>query len=164
VVNRNARIRRGTAEIELILSVVVLMTVMMLALGAMKLGLARMETARSAQYDAMRDGVIDPDPRFTGDPRLQPIEGINAVRPGFPNRTHVPRPTQDVTVRDGNGGALPTFTVGGRAGLASPTWTYWGYPVGGADRGASEQWIDDYVTESHGTIVAPLRLAPSWEP
>ena len=158
------RHRRGTAEFELILSVVVLSTILMLSIGAMRVGMARMETARNAQFEAMKDAITAQSPQYTGDPRLQPIGGVGEVRPGFPNRTHVPRPTADVTVQDGNNGTLPPITVGGSAGLASPAWTYWGYPLGSEDRDASENWVRGYVTESHGDIVAPLRLAPAWEP
>src|SRR5688572_17277546 len=122
------RSRRGTAEIELILSVVVLITIMMLAIGAMRIGMARLETARSATFEAFRNATTDPVPLYTGDGDLEPIPGVGSVRPGLPNRTHVPRPEAEVTVYAGNKESLPPVTVGGRAGLASPPWTYSAYP------------------------------------
>src|SRR5690349_14017865 len=85
---RIPRPRRGTAEIELILSVAVLMTIMFLALGAMRLAAARLSTARTANVEAFRNATVESTPMYTGDPGLPPVDGIGAVRPGLPNRTH----------------------------------------------------------------------------
>jgi hypothetical protein len=156
--------RRGTAEIELILSVVVLLTVMFLALGAMRIAAARLSTARTANVEAFRNATIDATPMYTGDGGLPPVDGVGAVRPGLPNRTHVPRPKQDVSVAAGDRQTLPPVTVGGKAGTAGPPWTYSAYPVGGQDEADTEQWFLDDAAESHTNLTDPLRLAPAWTP
>src|SRR3954468_2737276 len=133
--------RPGTAEIELILSVAVLMTVMFLAMGAMKIAAARLSTARTANVEAFRNATVESTPMYTDDSGLTPVDGVGAVRPGLPNRTHVPREKQDVSVYAGNKETLPPVTVGGKAGVAGPPWTYSAYPVGGQDAADTAQWF-----------------------
>jgi hypothetical protein len=143
----------------------VLVTILMLALGAMRIGVARLDTAGTASFEAFRNATSGPVPLYTDDRDLAPIDGTGAVRPGLPNRTHVPRPEQTVSVYAGNNETLPDVTVGAKAGLAGPPWTYSAYPVGGQDRADTEQWFLDYAGESHTTDLGdPLRLAPAWAP
>ena len=159
----NRPLRRGTAEIELVLSIVVLISLLMLTLGAMKIAIARLDTANTAEFEAFFDATSAQDPQYTGSSDLAPIEGVGASRPGLPNRTHVAKPTAEVTISTGNRDALTT-TVGGRAGLASPAWNYSAFPVGSADRAVTGGWFSDHVNESHGQLTDPLRLAPAWKP
>ena len=154
----------GTADIELILSAVVLITILMLALGAMQIGIARLDTARSATFEAFSNATTGATPQYTGDSDLQPIDGIGSVRPGLPNRTHVPRPETDVAVYAGNKQTLPTATVGSKTGLASPAWIFSAYPVSGQDETDTEQWFLQDASESHTFLTDPLRLSPAWEP
>jgi hypothetical protein len=155
---------RGTAEIELILSVVLLITIMMLALGAMHLATARLDTANNATFQAFNNANTGQTPQYTDDGDLPPIDGIGSVRPGMPNRTHVPRPTTQVSVYAGDKQTLPPVTIGGKAGLTSPAWTYSAYPVGGNDEQATQQWFLNDAAESHTYLTDPLRLAPPWTP
>ena len=157
--------RRGTAEIELVLSVVVLISILMLIVGATKLAVARLDTARSAQSEAFLDATTAPTPAYADDSQLPPIDGIATVRP----RTSKTEPTfRDPPPKSrsnaGNHQTLPPFTIGGKAGPAGPPWSYPAYPVGAADLTATEQWFVDYITESHAPLINPLRLAPSWTP
>src|SRR4051812_36566113 len=76
---RISRRRRGTAEFELILSVVVLLTVMFLALGAMRIAVARLGTARTAGVEAFRNATVESTPMYTGDGGLTPVDGVGAV-------------------------------------------------------------------------------------
>ena len=156
--------RRAVAEIELILSAVVLITVLVLSLGAMKIGLARLDTAHGAAFEAFHNATADPTPQYTGDADLAPIDGTASERGGLPNRTHVPRPAAEVDVYAGNKQSLPPVQVGGKAGLAGPAWTYSAYPVGGQDQDATRQWFLDYAAESHTFLDDSLRLAPAWRP
>ncbi|QOV88401.1 hypothetical protein [Humisphaera borealis] len=155
--------RRGTAEIELVLSVVVMITLLMLTLGAMKIAIARLDTANTAEFEAFYDATSAQDPQYTGYSDLTPIGGVGNVRPGLPDRTHVAKPTARVTISTGNRESLTTET-GGKAGLISPAWNYSGYPVGSADHVVTGGWFGDYANESHGQLTDPLRLAPAWTP
>jgi hypothetical protein len=155
---------RGTASIELILSVVLLITIMMLGLGAMHLATARLDTSNNATFEAFSNATTGQTPQYTDDGDLAPIDGIGSIRPGMPNRTHVPRPTTQVSVYAGDNQTLPSTTIGAKAGLTSPAWTYSAYPVGGADEQATQQWFLDDAAESHTYLTDPLRLAPPWTP
>jgi len=155
---------RGTAEIELILSVVLLITILMLSLGAMRIAVERLNTSNAATFEAFSNATTGQTPQYTDDTDLVPIDGIGSIRPGLPNRTHVPRPTTQVSVYAGNKETLPAATIGAKAGLASPAWTYSAYPVGGADAQATQQWFLDDAAESHTYLSDPLRLAPAWTP
>ena len=146
------------------LSVVVLITILMLVMASTRLAVQRLDTARSAQFEAFQDATTSTVPLYTGDSALSPIDGTDAIRPTLPNRTHVPRPTVNVEVRTGHNDAPSTVSVGGKAGLVGPAWTFSAYPVGDADRAPTEQWFSDYATESHGSLMDPLRLAPNWTP
>ena len=156
--------RRGTASIELILSVVLLITIMMLGLGAMHLATARLDTSNNATFEAFSNATTGQTPQYTDNGDLTPIDGIGSVRPGMPNRTHVPRPTTQVSVYAGDNQTLPSTTIGAKAGLTSPAWTYGAYPVGGNDEQATQQWFLDDAAESHTYLTDPLRLAPPWTP
>lgn len=155
--------RRGTAEIELILSVTILISILVLTVSAMRIGVARLDTVGQAVRDAFRDATVERNPRHTGDGELSPLEGIGSVRSGMPNRTHVRRAERKVAVNTGDT-PMPDVTVGGKAGLAGPSWTFPAYPVGGGDRAETEGWFMDYVGESHDELTDPLRLAPAWTP
>jgi hypothetical protein len=157
-------LRRGTADIELMLGTAILVTVLMLVLGAMKIAVARLEMSRTATFEAFENATSDPVPQYTGDGELQPLDGITSVRPGLPNRTHVPRPTKEVSVYAGNKETLPPFKLGARAGLAGPPWAFSAYPVGGQDLTDTQNWFLNYGSESHTWLTDPLRLAPPWTP
>lgn len=160
---RFAFARKGTAEIELVLSIVVLITLLTLTVGAMRIALARLDTANTAQFEVQFDATSSEDPQLTGRGDLTPIDGIGASRPGLPQRTHVATPTAEVRVSAGNREQIET-TVGGKAGLISPAWNFAAYPVGGSDRDVTGDWFGTYTEESHGQLVSPLRLAPAWQP
>ena len=156
--------RRATADIELILSVGLMVTILMLGLGAMHLAIARLDTSNQATFEAFNNATTGQNPMYTDDSDLTPIDGIGSIRPGMPNRTHVPKPTQQVSVYAGSGQTLAPVTIGSKAGLASPPWTYSAYPVGNADEDATQQWFLDDASESHTFLTDPLRLAPAWTP
>jgi len=155
--------RAGTAEIELVLAVMVLVTLLMLTLGAMRIAVARLDTANEAQFEAFQDATAAATPRHADGSDLEPLPGVGQFRPGLANRTHVVRPTTQVVVSAGNRESI-SAEVGGRAGLPSPAWTYWAFPVGGDDRATTAGWFEEHADESHGPLADPLRLAPSWKP
>ncbi|MGA2499357.1 MAG: hypothetical protein ABSH20_16580 [Tepidisphaeraceae bacterium] len=157
--------RRGVAEIELMLIICVIITLLMLTRGAMQLGLARLNTAETAIFEATNDATdTRHPPMYTDDPSLQAVTGYTNLRPGLPNRTHVIWPQSPVTIYTGDRQPLSPFTVSGKAAMISPAWAYSGYPVGEADVDAIAQWFDDYVSESHEELIVPLGLAPAWRP
>ena len=148
----------------MILSVLLLITIVMLGLGAMQIATARLNTSNTATFEAFSNATTGQTPQYTDDGDLTPIDGIGSIRPGLPNRTHVPRPTTQVSVYAGNKETLPSATIGAKAGLASPAWTYSAYPVAGADEQATQQWFLDDAADSHTELTEPLRLAPAWTP
>ena len=161
-----ARLRRGVAEIELLLVICVIITLLMLTRGAMQLGLARLDTAETAAVEVNKDATDHHHPpMYTNDPSLQMVTGYSNIRPGLPNRVHVLWPEKQVTIYTGDSSQPPSpFTVGGKAGMMGPPWAYSGFPAGPMDVDALAAWFDDYVSESHEELIAPLGLAPSWRP
>lgn len=158
----NRRYRRGTAEIELLLSVFALVGILLLTLAAVRIALARLSTAdesslRAARYVATGEEAGDTEP-FT------PTTGYTNIRPGLPNRAFAPRNTQSVTITQGGENASTTITLKGTAAAIAPAWTYPADPTGGADYAANEQWFSNYIDESHGALIGPLQLAPAWPP
>ncbi len=155
--------RRGTAEIELVFSVVVLICIFMLLGSGVKLMLARLEMVQTADFQAMQNATAGGTPQYTDDADMPAIDGIGAVQPGLPNRMHVPRPNTSVTVNAGNGQTQAPVQIGSYAAVGSPSWTYSAWPVG-SDQSATEQWFESFADESHSELVAPLGLAPVWTP
>ena len=155
--------RRGTAEVELLLSVIVLLALLFLVRGGYQLMLARMDMIHTAGFRAMQEATASGNPQYTDDGDMPALDGIDAVRPGLPNRMHVPRLTTTVSIDSGANQTLSPKTVGGMAAVASPSWTYSAWPVG-SDRSATTQWFQTYADESHSELVYPLGLAPVWTP
>lgn len=156
--------RAGTAEIELLLLVVIFITLLMLVKGSMELGLARLQTAEDALLQVFRDATMASPPQYDADQSLRTVIGYGEIRPGLPLRSHVSRPERDVTIYGGDKEPLPPFTVGASAALPSPAWAYSGHPYVPADRQATQFWFEDYVPESHSELIEPLGLAAPWPP
>src|SRR5512140_1312292 len=81
--------RSGSADIELLLGVIVIITVLLLVRSSFKLAIARLDTSETALYEAQHNATGDSPPQYTDDGSLPPVGGFVDVRPGLPNRTHV---------------------------------------------------------------------------
>jgi len=162
-VPRSALSRRGTAEIEMILICTILITLLMLAMGAMRIGVARLGTTASASFQAFNDATASGNPQFTGDAAVPPIDGVDTIRPGFPNRVSDPTASANPAGGTGMAGVGYSANVGFQAAAISPTWNYSGFPVG-SDQTFNSQWLTSYVDESHANLYVPLGLAPAWTP
>ncbi|HEY4330484.1 MAG TPA: hypothetical protein VGN88_12165 [Phycisphaerae bacterium] len=152
--------RRGTAEIELLLVIPILLTLLLLANGALSIGGAKLANVFNAENDAYGQVVAGRGLSPSANP--VPVDGINGVRPSLPNRFDMADEFKNVTV---NGVDVPfNVTQNDRAIFLDPAWHYSSWPNGG-DRPAIQQWFDDYVGESHpANLVSSLGLAPAGPP
>jgi hypothetical protein len=155
--------RRGIVEIELLLTITLIIAILFLIRGAMNIALARMQTSQTAGFLAFHDVLASPAPQYAAPSGLPEIVGIGAVRPGLPNRVHATYEMRDVVVRGGEAAPITTVQVGGKSGLIGPFWNYSAHPFY-ADRAATELWFLEYVAESHAEFIGPLMLAPPWPP
>jgi len=136
----------------------VLITILLLTVGLLHLASARLSTAQTANYQAFHDAIQANTPQYADNASYPPLDGITSIRPGFPNRLHVPMPKQTVLFQN-----LKATTVGSWTAVAAPAWSYSCYPVGG-DSSATAQWFTSYVDESHQGLYQPLGLSPAWAP
>jgi hypothetical protein len=155
---------RGTAEIELLLSVLVLLAILMLVWGGAKIGLARLDTATDVETKALGNAATGSPPQYTEDPDLTEVTTEWDVKPGLPNRTHVARAQATVPLTTGSAtDSLPPAKVSAIAGAISPGWAMTGYPVA-SDEATMQSWFEQYINDSHPELIAPLILSPDWRP
>ncbi len=160
--SRILRRRRGTAEIELLVCAMVMISMLFLIKSSLTIALARVNTTTTAGTLAFNDAILAPDPRFADDQEMQPIDGVGVVRAGLPNRMHVPRivdPIYNVATTP----PVHMMDLKTTAAVLGPPWLFSAYPVP-ADQQATRQWFLDYVDESHSELISPLLLAPAWNP
>jgi len=163
---QSAITRRGTAEIELIVSCPLLIAIVLLSLGLMKISISRQDANRQAMFEAYENATADPTPQYTGDAAFPPINGFGTINPsiaGLPNRVQDPKVTEFATVLPNSSDTF-TATVGASAAMISPAWTFSAYPVGQTDQQPMQQWLQNYVDESHSQVQTSLALSPAWVP
>jgi hypothetical protein len=160
---RTAR-TRGTAEIELLLSILVLISILLLVSAGARIGLARLNSLQTVENQALGNAATGNVPLYTDDPALPEVTREWDDRPGLPNRTHVAHAQQQVTILTGGGESVPPANISAIAGAISPGWTMSAYPVGGGDESMTATWFDGFIADSHPELPAPLLLAPSWKP
>lgn len=147
------------------LSIVVMISILMLTMSAFRLGVARLNTIRTADFQAFENATTGPTPLYTDDSAIPPVDGFGAVRPGLPNRVHSPRTTADVVLLSGSAGVtIPPAQVGGAAAVISPAWAYSAYPFPSVDRGTTQDWLEQYAADPRAGLSDPLGLAPVWPP
>jgi hypothetical protein len=162
--SREGSRRRGTAEIELMLVIPLLLTMLFLVGANLTLGGARIRNVFSAETAAYRDATVEGNPTLTGDGSLPVVDGFSSLPEGLPSRTHVSRPqaTADVAL-GGSGGGTTSVTLTDRSAFVAPAWGYAGYPVQG-DGATTAAWFADYASQARGPLEDPLGLAPSSPP
>ena len=162
------RHRRGSAEIELLICCIILLSLILLVSGTLKIGGARLTATQQAAFQAFHNATEDSTPLYTNDPAAQPIDGIAAIRPTLPNRVHSPHPTATATgLTGGDAGGTFKVTVSGHAAVISPTWAYSAYPVGTADQAMLQTWFEDYMRDPAGVddnTRSSLGLSAPWQP
>jgi hypothetical protein len=136
----------------------VLITFLLLAVGLWHLGVARLSTAQTAEFEAFQDATQTQSPQYADNATYPPVDGFTNVRPGLPNRLHVPQATQSVAMK-----GLNTVSVNGWAAVPGPAWSYKAYPDSG-DQDATATWFQNYVNESHADLIDPLGLSQPWTP
>jgi len=165
---RHSRRRRGTAEIELLLVIPILLTLLFITRGLLYLGEARLQNVWDAQQKAYSDAIHNTPPRHTnGPPHLQPIDGFTHVRPGLPNR--LSQHESSVTVTYAPNIPLRPVTLTDTAAFPAPAWSYSAFPVhnaGGSfnDTATTRDWYADYAGEVRDPLENPLGLSPSNPP
>lgn len=161
--------RRGTAEIELLLCVILIVTLLLLLAGLIKFSRGLLQGTAAARYAAFHDATVTPNPQYAPDSSPTPgldssahIGYANIRNPQLPVRLHVPRLSQNITIFVGTG-FLPQITLQSTAAVGSPAWAYNAYPVP-SDRAITQQWFENYIDESVAPLRDPLDLAPAWAP
>lgn len=157
--------RRGSAEIELLIVCIILLSLLLLVAGMLTIGGARTRVVQEAAYQAMHDATEAAAPQYDSD---NPIIGIADLRaPALPNRVHITTPSASAGGQTGGDGGTFRTTVHGRAAAISPTWAYSAYPIGGADQAILQDWFEQFVLESPGLDSSTrnsLGLAAPWQP
>lgn len=161
--------RRGTAEIELLLCVLLIITLLFLVTGILKFSRGLLLGSASAREAAFHDAMVTANPLYAPDSAptqavdTNPLPGYSTQRlPQLPVRLHVPRFEQEITTNYGSG-KMPTITIKNSAAVPSPAWALNAYPVP-SDQAITEAWFESYIDESLGSIRGPLDLAPAWIP
>lgn len=160
---KQRRRARGTAEIEAIFAILVLMGILFLAVSAARLASARMKTAQLASFEAFKDGTDRRIPLHVDDTTVPPFGGVGDIRPGLPSRMHVPMETREVELFTGDKDDPNPMKVRSIAALAAPAWSGSGWPVGG-DESTTADWFTTFVEDSHGEVIDPLMLDDTWRP
>lgn len=148
----------------MMLSAIVLISILMLAKGALNIALSRLNTSESANFQAFHDATAANPPQYANNTGQGLADGFATLRPGLPLRLHSPRPTEELTIHTGDKQPLPPVTIGAEAAVPGPPWIYCGYPYGSNDHGVHAHWFGQYVEESHGPVIQGLGLAPYWAP
>ena len=171
------RFARGTAEIELLLLIPLLLTILFIAGVMLTLGPARIQNPSEAERLAYQDATAATDPTTVSDdpgPVADPVNeivlgaGITADLPELPNRLHVATATTALHIGFGNI-SMPPVTLTDQAAFGSPALTCSGWPVS-SDVDTESQWMQRYAEFSIGaaddpsSIAGALELAPSYPP
>lgn len=153
------RLRAGIAQIELVLSLTVLVAILLLIWTALHLGQARLGTLWQAANITQSEAF-----RGTAQQTVQgvPIDGYLPMRPGLPNRIHSRQEIEYVRLRVTTEGSTP-LRIGGSSMYIGPAQSFSAYPFR-SDRPDIERWFVTGAIDSHGPFMAPLELAPPWQP
>jgi hypothetical protein len=155
----NAR-RRGTAEIELMLVIPVLLVILFLAGGAMTWGRAWLANVYNAENNVYGQVVAGRGLEIAGD--VAPFDGINALKPALPNRFAFADERQVVAIEGVKG--LQPVQLEDKAIMLDPAWQISAWPQT-EDRGIIQQWFAAYVEESHpADVVQALGLTAPGPP
>jgi hypothetical protein len=160
------RHHRGTAAIELMLVIPVLLTMIFLVGANLKLGGARIRNVFNAETDAYRDATVTASPSLADNPILAPTDGFDSLpyQSDLPTRVHISA-TQSTATLALQGAGRPTspITLTDQSAFIAPAWGYSGYPVT-ADTQTMAAWFDTYASEARSQYQDPLGLAPSSPP
>lgn len=164
----STRLYRGSAEIELLIACIILISLILLVGSTLKIGGARLKATQQASFQAFHNATEESVPRYTDDPAAQPIgNSIADIRPTLPDRVHSPHPTAQASGLTGGDGQTFAVTVGGHAAVISPAWGYSAYPVGANDQATLQTWFENYVQDPAGVddnTRSALGLAAPWQP
>ena len=168
------RRRRGTAEIELLFSAVVLITLMLLTWAAFRVGRARQQVVRDANFgvDYQANGwslFKFPDLAFWNNEKVDPPEARVDGAPDsvptiadLPNRMYAKKRFQYIRSFAGAGLIEPHTWITARSTVAGPSWTWFGWPSNehqNNDRDAVQKWYGDVAEMATGDVKDALRLA-----
>jgi hypothetical protein len=163
---------RGTAEIELILIIPILLALLFLAKGSLGLGAARLQNGFQAEQTAYSDATTPTAaPADSASGNLAPTVGFVSDLPNLPdtlpNRMHVSTGTVNYTPAAHV--PLNPITMTEQAAFASPAWAYSAWPAGNSggfqDSTATDNWFSDYAAQVRdNTAITALGLSPSSPP
>ena len=164
--------RRGTAEIETLILVPVLLGIIALIYAAYNIGSGRLHNAFNAEQQAYRDAtapIATPADASTG--LLTPVDPFTAELPQLadelPDRVYVSELTPKIIPATNL--PLDPITLDDKAAFPAPAWAYSAWPSGNgygfADRAATQGWFADYTGQVRTpAITAALGLSPATPP
>ena len=163
MVKRQKTRLRGVVEMELLLGLLVLITLVLMVWGSVRLGLVRLQGGQVAGFHVLQDSTAAGAPALAPDGALDPVVGFSDVKPGLPNRMHVAHERTGVQFFMGNR-TVPKVTIGNTAAMGGPMWMYCAYPVSG-DQAATDNWFTEQSVETEFPVVwSSLVLSPAWPP
>ncbi len=142
----------------------VLIPIIMMIVGAMRFGAARLSAGETATQQAFHDAASGTPPQYADQPGPAPAQGYSGIRPGLPLRMHTAVSQKQMTLYTGDAKTTGGLAVSASVSVPGPTWAFSGYPAGGGDRAAVEQWFTDYTSDSRQALMNPLGLAEDWAP
>jgi hypothetical protein len=165
--------RRGTAEIELLLAIPVLLVILFLVGAMFQLGPDRIRNVSEAERVAYEDATASPAPSAISDdpsPITDPINSVAAASglPELPNRIHTANVQKQLNDSFGNL-KFKDLTLTNSAAFSAPAMLYSGWPYA-ADQQSVSDWTNQYAIWSVGdssdpsSIAGSLDLAPGWPP
>ncbi len=161
------RIARGTAEIELLLVIPILLTLLLLAAAGLKLGAARLANAFNAENNAYQQVTLGGNVQVAVNPA--PLDGIALAQgvtfppPPPPNHFDESLPTQTVAFPSGLV-TLNSVSLSDQAVFLDPAWHYANWPQSD-DHTVLQSWFVNDLAEDHPSdITDALGLQPAWPP
>jgi hypothetical protein len=155
------RSRRGAAEIELLLAIPLLVTILWLIWGTLRIGALRLLTTQSAHYNAFADATVRDTPLIASDAASQDLGALDDGLPALPNRVHLADSNDTLAINPGALRALPRITIHHTAQTISPPLSFSSYPVV-TDHQALFDWFTAYADEATADIRYPLGLSDTW--
>ena len=150
-------------EIELLLVIPILLTILLLAAAALKLGSVRLANVFSAENNAYQQVTTGQNVQVAVNPA--PLDGIALIRPVLPNHFDESLPAQIVAFPSGLINVNPV-SLSDQAVFLDPTWHYANWPPSD-DRLVLRSWFENYLAEDHPSDVTDgycLGLQPPWPP
>jgi hypothetical protein len=160
-----ARRRRGTADVELLMTIIIMLFTLFVAWGAGRIARLRLQVSDEAHTAAVRDAIASTSVQDATDSTVNPMTGEdgNSLSDPLPNRVHTTSKSGTITLQVPNGQPQHAYTLTFGGSSISPAWTYTAYPFD-SDKANTQSWYENQTGTYHQPLEGPLQLKPVWTP